>query len=64
MLRKFWLIWARTLDHRVGRTDNDEPDIPILSLRDAQISLLLRSLIVIVNLTTCVFIIANIIKNW
>ena len=64
MLRKFWLIWARTLDHRVGRTDNDEPDIPILSLRDAQISLLLRSLIVIVNLTTCVFIIVNIIKNW
>jgi hypothetical protein len=64
MLRKFWLIWARTLDHRVGRTDNDEPDIPILSLRDAQISLLLRSLIVIVNLITCFFIVANIIKNW
>jgi hypothetical protein len=64
MLRKFWLIWARTLDHRVGRTDNDEPDIPILSLRDAQISLLLRSLIIIVNLTTCIFIITNIIKNW
>lgn len=64
MLRKFWLIWARTLDHRVGRTDNDEPDIPILSLRDAQISLLLRSLIIIVNLITCFFIVANIIKNW
>lgn len=64
MLRKFWLIWARTLDHRVGRTDNDQPDIPILSLRDAQISLLLRSLIVIVNLITCFFIVANIIKNW
>lgn len=64
MFRKFWLIWARTLDHRVGRTDNDEPDIPILSLRDAQISLLLRSLIVIVNLITCFFIVANIIKNW
>jgi len=64
MLRKFWLIWARTLDHRVGRTDNDEPDIPILSLKDAKISLLLRSLIVIVNLITCFFIVANIIKNW
>lgn len=64
MFRKFWLIWARTLDHRVGRTDNDQPDIPILSLRDAQISLLLRSLIVIVNLITCFFIVANIIKNW
>ena len=62
--KKFWLIWARTLDHRVGRTDEDQPDIPILSLREAQISLLFRSLIVIVNLTTCFFIIANIIKNW
>ena len=44
MLKKFWLIWARTLDHRVGRTDDDEPDIPILSLKDAQISLLIRTI--------------------
>lgn len=64
MLKKIWLIWARTLDHRVGRTDNDHPDIPILSLKDAQISLLLRTLIIIINLTTCFFIMANIIKNW
>lgn len=64
MLKKFWLIWSRTLDHRVGRTDNDHPDIPILSLKDAQISLLLRTLIILINLTTCFFIMANIIKNW
>lgn len=64
MLKKFWLIWARTLDHRVGRTDDDEPDIPILSLRDAKFSLILRTIIVILNMVTCVFIIANIIKNW
>jgi hypothetical protein len=64
MLKKFWLIWARTLDHRVGRTDDDEPDIPILSLKDAQFSLILRTIIVILNMVTCVFIIANIIKNW
>ena len=63
-MKKLWLIWARTLDHRVGRTDDDEPDIPILSLRDAQVSLILRSLIVILNVVTCLFIIANIIKNW
>lgn len=62
--KKFWLIWARTLDHRVGRTDEDQPDIPILSLRDAQISLILRSVIVIINVITCFFIVANIIKNW
>jgi len=64
MLKKFWLIWARTLDHRVGRTDDDEPDIPILSLKDAQFSLILRTIIVVLNMITCVFIITNIIKNW
>ena len=64
MLKKIWLIWARTLDHRVGRTDDDQPDIPILSLKDAKISLIIRSIIVILNMVTCVFIIMNIIKNW
>ncbi|NDG52769.1 MAG: hypothetical protein EBY39_07075 [Flavobacteriia bacterium] len=63
-MKKLWLIWARTLDHRVGRTDDDEPDIPILSLRDAQFSLILRTIIVVLNMVTCLFIIANIIKNW
>ena len=63
-MKKLWLIWARTLDHRVGKTDEDQPDIPILSLKEARISLILRTIIVIVNITTCFFIIANIIKNW
>ena len=34
MIKKLWLIWARTLDHRVGKTDEDQPDIPILSLKE------------------------------
>lgn len=63
-MKKLWLIWARTLDHRVGRTDDDQPDIPILSLKDAQFSLILRTIIVVINMVTCLFIIANIIKNW
>jgi len=63
-MKKLWLIWARTLDHRVGRTDDDEPDIPILSLKDAQISLLIRTIIVLANIVTCGFIVANVIKNW
>ena len=63
-MKKLWLIWARTLDHRVGKTNEDQPDIPILSLKEARISLILRTLIVVINVTTCVFIIANIIKNW
>lgn len=63
-MKKLWLIWARTLDHRVGRTNDDQPDIPILSLKDAQFSLILRTIIVVLNMVTCLFIIANIIKNW
>ncbi len=63
-MKKLWLIWARTLDHRVGKTDEDQPDIPILSLKEARFSLILRTIIVILNMTTCLFIIANIIKNW
>jgi len=63
-MKKLWLIWARTLDHRVGKTDEDQPDIPILSLTEARWSLIMRTIIVATNMTTCGFIIANIIKNW
>lgn len=63
-MKKLWLIWARTLDHRVGKTDQDQPDIPILSLQEARISLILRTIIIVVNMTTCFFIMANVIKNW
>ena len=24
LLRKLWLIWSRTVDHRIGRTDEDQ----------------------------------------
>tara|TARA_R100000353_G_scaffold133327_2_gene94532 strand:- start:320 stop:514 length:195 start_codon:yes stop_codon:yes gene_type:complete len=64
MLRKLWLIWSRTVDHRIGKTDEDEPDIPILSLKQANISLILRTIIVIINVITCFFIIANVIRHW
>lgn len=64
MLRRIWLIWSRTVDHRIGKTDEDEPDIPILSLKQANISLILRTVIVIINVITCFFIIANVIRHW
>ena len=64
MLRKLWLIWSRTVDHRIGKTDEDEPDIPILSLKQANISLVIRTIIVIINVITCFFIIANVIRHW
>ena len=64
MLKKLGLIWCRTVDHRIGKTDEHEPNIPILSLKEAQISLFLRTFIIIVNLITCFFIVANIIHKW
>jgi len=61
---KIWLIWSRTIDHRVGLTDNDKPKIPNLKVRDANISLIIRTLIVLINFITCGFIIANVIRHW
>lgn len=63
-MKRLWLIWCRTVDHRIGRTNDDEPQIPILSLKQANISLMFRTLIVVVNVVTCFFIIANIIHKW
>jgi hypothetical protein len=64
VIKKLWLIWARTVDHRIGKTNDDEPDIPILSLGQAQVSLAFRTLILLVNVITCFFIMANIIHKW
>ena len=63
-LKRLWLIWSRTVDHRIGKTDDDAPDIPILKNKDANISLLIRTVIVIINVVTCFFIIANVIRHW
>lgn len=64
LLTKIWLIWSRTIDHRVGFNDNDKPKIPNLKVRDANISLIIRTLIVLINFITCGFIIANVIRHW
>ena len=64
IFKKLWLIWCRTVDHRIGKTDLDEPDIPILTLQEAQVSLFLRTFIIIINVITCFFIVANIIHKW
>ena len=63
-LIKIWLIWSRAIDHRIGFTDAERPDVPNLKVRDANISLVLRTIIVLVNFITCGFIIANAIHHW
>lgn len=58
------LILARTIDHRIGQTDQDDPKIPVLTLEDALISFCIRCFIVLVNFITCGFVIANVIRHW
>jgi len=58
------MVWARTIDHRIGHSDTDRPDLPILTMREAYISLAVRSFIYILNTITCGFVIASIIRHW
>jgi hypothetical protein len=57
-------IWARATGHLMGNTDNDRPDVPILTLREAKLALFLKTFWVVLHVVTCVFIIANVIHNW
>ena len=61
---KFFLTLARTIDHRVGLTDDSRPDIPILPIKYALISFFIRFVLVIFNFLVGIFIIANIIHHW
>lgn len=61
---RFILVLARTIDYRIGKSDSDVPDIPILSLQEALVSFFIKFLIVLVNFITCAFVIANVIHHW
>jgi hypothetical protein len=58
------LVLARVLDHRIGVTDDDAPEMPILTVKEALVSMFVRFLIVLVNFLTCAAVIANIIHHW
>jgi hypothetical protein len=64
MNNRFLLIIARTIDHRIGKTDADKPDLPVLTVEEALISFFIKFVIVMVNFITCGFVIANIIRHW
>ena len=57
-------VIARSLDYVIGRTDEDEPKVPVLTQRQAKIGLYLRIVLQFVNWVTCFFIIAGIIRHW
>lgn len=64
MKSRWFLILARVLDHRIGKTDDDRPDLPVLTVEEAVLSFYIRLFLVLVNLATCFSVIANIIWHW
>jgi hypothetical protein len=63
-MRSIEKIWARATGHLMGRTDEDRPDVPILTIKEARIALFLKTSWVIIHVITCIFIIANVIRHW
>ena len=61
---RFWLIWARATNHLIGKTDEDKPDVPILTMKETWVALTLRTFWTIIHVVTCLFIIANTIHHW
>ena len=57
-------VSARATGHLMGTTDEDRPDIPILTLKEARWALFLKTFWVIIHVITCFFIIANTIRHW
>lgn len=61
---RFVLILARIMDYRIGIKNGEKPDLPILTIGEALISLMIRLVILLVNVITCGFVIANVIHHW
>ena len=57
-------IWARATGHLMGQTDDDRPDVPILTRREALVALILKTFWVVIHVITCLFICANVIRHW
>ena len=57
-------VWARATGHLMGHTDDDRPDVPVLTLREARVALFLKTFWVIIHTVTCFFIMANTIRHW
>lgn len=61
---KWIMVLARAMDHRIGTRDEDPPELPRLTVEEAMVSFWIRFTIVFVNLMTCAFVIANIVRHW
>jgi len=57
-------IWARATGHLMGQSDLDRPRVPVLTLKEARIALILKTSWVMIHVITCGFIIANTVRHW
>jgi hypothetical protein len=48
----------------MGQTDEDRPDVPILTMKEARWALFFKTFWVVIHVVTCFFIIANTIRHW
>ena len=63
-MSRLLLIICRAIDYRIGREDEDTPEIPILTQDEAWAAFLLKLLIIMVNFITCAFVVANVVHHW
>jgi hypothetical protein len=64
MLKSLERIWARATGHLMGSTDSDKPDVPILTLKEAHVALYLKTFWIVIHVITCLFIMANVVRQW
>ena len=51
--KHMWNLWAKAVGEKTGKTDADADRVAVI-----------RTIIVVVNFVTCLFIIANAIHHW
>lgn len=61
---KWIMVLARAMDHRIGTKDEDPPELPRLTVEEAMVSFWIRLTLVVLNLVTCGFVMANVIRHW
>jgi len=52
-MKKVWRIWCKTMGNKISDSDSE-----------ADAAAVIRTIFWVVNLVTCLFIIAGIIKHW
>jgi hypothetical protein len=63
-MKRFLYVLCRAIDYRVGQTDHDKPEVPVLTQQEAWTAFTFKLLIILINFITCAAVIANIIHHW